>query len=265
MKAGWSLKAYVVILCLLSLTPIVILLLISFTGQQYAGFPPQSYGVSWWNQAIHDTDYRNAFIFSAVTAAISAVIATLIATLASFGLVRHSGRGVSVIGTIAFAPLLIPQFVIGISLINLLTGLGVALAPAGIIIGGILIGTPFATRLVMSNLAAIPDSFEKASSGLGASRAYTIRRVLLPQIAPGILAAFIMAFVVAFDELDLAIFLVLPGKITLPVQIFNDIQLSSSPLPIAASGLLLVVGALIMVLLDRTMGILRVLVPGRNR
>ena len=73
-----------------------------------------------------------------------------------------------------------------------------------------------------------------------------------------------MSFVVAFDELDVAIFLVLPGKITLPVQIFNDIQLSSSPLPIAASALLLCVGVVIMVILDRTMGIMRVLVPGRD-
>jgi putative spermidine/putrescine transport system permease protein len=264
MKVGWSLRVYVVILCALSLAPIVMLLLISFTGQQYAGFPPQSYGVGWWSQAVHDGTYRDAFFFSVLTAAISAIIATVIATLAAFGIVRHPGRGVRMLGTIAFAPLLIPQFVIGISLINLLTKLGVALAPAGIIIGGILIGTPFATRLVMSNLSAIPDSFEKASSSLGASRWYTIRRVLLPQMAPGIIAAFIMSFVVAFDELDVAIFLVLPGKITLPVQIFNDIQLSSSPLPIAASALLLCVGVVIMVILDRTMGIMRVLVPGRD-
>jgi putative spermidine/putrescine transport system permease protein len=264
MRIGWSVRVYVVVLCVLSLAPIVMLLLISFTGQQYTGFPPQGYGVHWWSEAFSDSTYRDAFIFSVLTALTSAVIATCLATLAAFGIVRHPGGGVKVLATLAFAPLLIPQFVIGISLIDLLTNINVALAPAGIVIGGVLIGTPFATRLVMSNLSAIPDSFEKASSGLGASRLYTVRRVLLPQMAPGIVAAFIMSFIVAFDELDLAIFLVVPGRVTLPVQIFNDIQLSSSPLPIAASALLLCLGVVIMVVLDRAIGVMRVLIPERN-
>jgi putative spermidine/putrescine transport system permease protein len=262
MRVGWTLRLYVAIVCLLSLAPIVMLLLISFTGQQYAGFPPQSYGVQWWVAAFHASDYRDAFVFSVLTALTSALIATLVASLAAFGIVRHPRGGVKALATVAFAPLLIPQFVIGISLIDLLTSLNISLAPAGIVIGGILIGIPFATRLVMSNLTAIPDTLEKASSGLGASRWYTIRRVMLPQMAPGIAAAFIMSFVVAFDELDVAIFLILPGRVTMPVQIFNDIQLSSSPLPLAASAMLLCVGVVIMLVLDRTIGILRVLVPG---
>jgi len=262
MRVGWSLRIYVAIICVLSLAPIAMLLLISFTGDQYAGFLPHSYGVQWWVAAFHATAYRDAFIFSVVTALTSAIIATCIASLAAFGIVRHPGGGAKTLATIAFGPLLIPQFVIGISLIDLLTSLNVSLAPAGIIIGGILIGIPFATRLVMSNLAAIPDSLEKASAGLGASRLYTVRRVILPQIAPGIAAAFIISFVVAFDELDVAIFLILPGKVTMPVQIFNDIQLSSSPLPIAASAMLLCLGIVIMIVLDRTIGVLRVLVPG---
>lgn len=264
MKVGWSLRAFVAILCLVSLAPIVLLLLVSFTGEQFAGFPPRSYGTHWWSEAFRATDYRDAFVFSVVTSLVSAAIVTVIATFAAFGVTRYPGGSARIVATVAFAPLLIPQFVIGISLINFLTDAGVPLAPAGIIIGGILIGTPFAMRLVMSNLAAIPDSFEKASASLGASRWYTVRRVLLPQMAPGVLAAFIMSFVVAFDELDVAIFLVLPGKTTLPVQIFNDVQLSSTPLPIAASAMLLCVGVLIMVILDRAIGVMNVLVPDRS-
>jgi putative spermidine/putrescine transport system permease protein len=254
----------VALLCLISLAPIVLLLLISFTGDQFAGFPPHSYGVDWWRQAIADGDYRGAFFYSVITAVVSALVTTTVATLAAFGVIRFPGGGARIVGTLAFAPMLIPQFVIGISLIDFLTNLGVEIAPAGVIIGGIIIGTPFAMRLVMSNLAAIPDSFEKASAGLGASRFYTVRRVLLPQMGPGIMAAFIMSFVVAFDELDVAIFLTEPGKVTLPVQIFNDVQLSSTPLPLAASALLLCVGVIIMIVLDRTIGIMRVLVPERS-
>jgi putative spermidine/putrescine transport system permease protein len=264
LRVGWALRAYVLLVCCLSLFPIAVILLISFTGQRYTAFPPARYGLNWWQQALASSTYQTDFVYSCATATVAAVIVTAVSCLAAFSIVRHPANDTRALSAIAFIPLLIPQFVIGIALIDLLTTVQFPIAPAGVIIGGVLLGIPFATRLIMSNLTAVPRNLELASAGLGASRFYTWRRVLLPQLAPGLMAAFIFSFIVAFDELDVAIFLVVPNMTTLPVQIFQDVQESSSPLPVAGSALLLIVAVALVVVLDRVFGILKVLVPERR-
>jgi putative spermidine/putrescine transport system permease protein len=253
------LRAFVTLLCAFSLLPLAVVLLVSLTGEGFARFPPERFSGDWYLEALEDDTFVDALVFSVTTAAVVAVITAVVGALTAIAIVRLGSRPARVLDAIVMSPLLLAHVVLGIALLNLFAGAGVVVSPYGLIAGHVLVTTPFVVRLMVVSLRSIPQSWEWASASLGASGWYTFRRVILPSAAPGAIAGVAFAFLISFDEVTIALFMAVPERITLPVAIFRHVQESSDPLAVAVSGWILVLSGLVILLLHRRFGILRLL------
>jgi putative spermidine/putrescine transport system permease protein len=127
----------------------------------------------------------------------------------------------------------------------------------------VLIITPYVLRLVVAAAAGTDQSCEQAALSLGASRFTVFRRVTLPMILPGVTGGWLLAFINSFDEVTMSIFVTSPATVTLPVRMYMYATESIDPLMAAASALMVLFTAVVMLVLDRLYGLDRILVGGK--
>jgi putative spermidine/putrescine transport system permease protein len=115
----------------------------------------------------------------------------------------------------------------------------------------------------MTSVVALDPQMERASYSLGATPLQTFRYVLLPLIAPGAAAGTIFAFLISFDEVTISLFLALPGRSTLPAEIFNFASQGSDPVITAASGAMIIFAIVLILLVERFYGVLKLMAERR--
>ena len=121
-----------------------------------------------------------------------------------------------------------------------------------------LIVIPWTVRLVTASLAGLDRSIEEAAQSLGADRFTTFRRVTLPAIRPGVVAAALFGFVSSFGNLEMSLFIVGPGRTTLPIAIIQYLEWKIDPTIAAVSVLQILLIATVMLITDRFVKISRV-------
>jgi putative spermidine/putrescine transport system permease protein len=119
---------------------------------------------------------------------------------------------------------------------------------------------PYALRLTLAAATGLDRDAERAALSLGASRFTAFRRVVLPLILPGVTGGWLLAFIQSFDELTMTVFVATPGTTTLPVAMYNQIAQSIDPLVASVSTVLIVATLGVMVVMDRMVGLDRVLI-----
>jgi putative spermidine/putrescine transport system permease protein len=119
---------------------------------------------------------------------------------------------------------------------------------------------PFALRLVLSSATGHDAAIERAAISLGASRWRVFRRITLPMILPGIVSGWMLAFITSFDELTMSVFIASPSTTTLPVRMYLHIEDTIDPLVTAVSALLIFGTLVVMLVLDRMVGLERLFV-----
>ena len=124
--------------------------------------------------------------------------------------------------------MLIPHLLISISLLLVLNFVSLP-DFASLLAGHVLICTPFTVAGIIASLDGVDAQLETAAMTLGASRLTALIEVVVPLVAPGVLSAFLFAFVVSFGDVYIALFLAGPGTTTLPIEIFSYVQWDSSP------------------------------------
>ena len=169
-------------------------------------------------------------------AVVSSTIATVLGTMAAYVLVR-AGRfhGRTLFSGMIYAPLVMPEVVTGLSLLLLFIAMEGTLGwPAGrgidtIIIAHTTFGMCFAAIVVQSRLRDFDMSIEEAAADLGARQPYIFLSITLPVIAPAVVAAWLLAFTLSFDDLVIASFVSGPGSSTLPIVVFSKVRLGVTP------------------------------------
>ncbi len=147
-------------------------------------------------------------------------------------------------------PLFIPDIVLGISLLILLTAVSIPLSLLTVIAGHCLICIPFATTVLMSRLDGFDRSLEEASRDLGESGWMTFWRVTFPLAMPGIVSSLLLTFIVSFDEFLIAYFLA-GNEATLPIYIWGQLRFPYKlPAVLALGALILVASAILVVLAE---------------
>ena len=141
-------------------------------------------------------------------------------------------------------PMMMPDIVLGIGLLIFFATIGLRLSLLTIIIGQCTFLTSYVFIVVQARLAGLDPALEEASADLGASEAVTFRKVLLPQLAPGILGGALLAFVISMDDLVITYFVAGPEATTLPVFIFGMIRRGVKP-EINAIATLLILGSVL--------------------
>jgi putative spermidine/putrescine transport system permease protein len=246
------------------LTPLVFVTWLAFFRQEIPSFPPEGYSLRWF-QAIPGNDrFVSGFVLSLQVALIATAIGLCLGLPAALCLSRNSFKGREALSNLLLFPLVVPGIVLGIALyvahveVEIATGLPIIGSLAGLIAGHVLIVIPWSVRLIMASLDGLDRSIEEAAQSLGANRLTTLRRVTLPAIRPGVVAATLFGFVTSFGNLEMSLFLVGPGRTTLPIAILQYLEWKIDPTIAAVSVLQILFIGGAMLLTDRFVKIGRV-------
>lgn len=246
------------------LTPLVFVTWLAFFRQEIPSFPPEGYSLRWFAAIASNDRFVSGFMLSLELAAIATGIGLCLGLPAALCLSRFRFRGREAVSSLLILPLVVPGIVLGIALyvfhveLEIATGLPIVGSLGGLIAGHVLIVIPWTVRLVTASLAGLDRSIEEAAQSLGADRLTTFRRVTLPLIRPGVVAAVLFGFVSSFGNLEMSLFLVGPGRTTLPIAIIQYLEWKIDPTIAAVSVLQIVLIAAAMLITDRFVRISRV-------
>ena len=258
-----ALKAAALLTLAYILTPLVFVTWLAFFQQEIPSFPPEGYSLRWfWAIAANDR-FVSGFLLSLELALIATSIGLLLALPAALCLSRLTFRGHELVSSLLLLPLVVPGIVLGIALYvfqveaEIASGLPLLGSLTGLLTGHVLIVIPWTVRLLSASLAGLDRSIEEAAQSLGADRLTTFRRVTLPAIRPGVVAAALFGFVASFGNLEMSLFLVGPGRTTLPIAIIQYLEWKIDPTIAAVSVLQILLIAAAMLLTDRFVRISR--------
>lgn len=233
--------------------PLLFLIIFSFNSTRqdsvFTGF-----SLRWYHALASDPRLVEGFFLSLKIALISATLATGLATLAAYALVRMGQfRGRILFTGMVNAPLVMPEVIVGMSLLLLMVGIQrVAGWPdrgtLTIVVGHILLGMAYATVVIQSRLSEMDRSLEEAAMDLGCRPGQVFFLVTLPNIMPSLMAAWLLTFTLSFDDVVVSEFLSGPGVTTLPQVIFSYARRGVNPSIYAAATLLMAVVTLAVVI-----------------
>jgi putative spermidine/putrescine transport system permease protein len=246
------------------LTPLVFVTWLAFFRQEIPSFPPEGYSLRWFQAIAGNDRFVSGFLLSLQLAVIATSIGLCLGLPAALCISRSRFRGREALSSLLLLPLVVPGIVLGIALyvfhveVELATGLPILGSLGGLIAGHVLIVIPWTVRLVTASLAGLDRSIEEAAQSLGANRFTTFRRVTLPAIRPGVVAAALFGFVSSFGNLEMSLFIVGPGRTTLPIAIIQYLEWKIDPTIAAVSVLQILLIASAMLITDRFVKISRV-------
>lgn len=209
--------------------PIVLLVIYSFNASRlvtvWGGFSTQ-----WYVSLLNNQQLLDAAWVTVRVAFASASIATVLGTLAALVLVR-SGRfaGRSLFSGMVYAPLVMPEVILGLSLLLLFVAIDQARGFWTIIIAHTTFAMCYVAVVVQSRLAGFDTSLEEAAQDLGCPPVRTFFSITLPIILPGVVAGWMLAFTLSLDDLVIASFTTGPEATTLPMKIYSQVRLGVTP------------------------------------
>jgi putrescine transport system permease protein len=209
--------------------PIVILVTYSFNDSRLVSVWG-GWSLRWYRALLTDQAMLSAAWVSLRIALVSATLATLLGTLAAVALVRLGRfRGRLLFSGMIYAPLVMPEVITGLSLLLLFVASDIARGYWTVTIAHATLTMCFATVVIQSRLVTFDRTLEEAAMDLGATPFRAFVSVTLPLIAPALVAAWMLAFVLSLDDLVIASFTTGPGATTLPMRIYSEVRLGVKP------------------------------------
>jgi len=209
--------------------PILLLVIYSFNASRlvtvWAGF-----SLDWYVSLLHNEQLLDAAWVTVRVAFISSLVATVLGTMAALALTRY-GRffGRSLFSGMAYAPLVMPEVITGLSLLLLFVAIGFERGFWTITLAHITFTMCFVAVVVQSRLVTFDRSLEEAALDLGCPPFKTFFIITLPLILPAVIAGFMLAFTLSMDDLVIASFTTGPGATTLPMRIYSQVRLGVTP------------------------------------
>jgi spermidine/putrescine transport system permease protein len=208
--------------------PIAILILFSFNESKlnivWTGFTLRWYAALWQDSVLVRT-LQNSLIVAVATTAVSVVLGTAGAWL----LYRYRYRAASLLETLVFLPMIVPEVILGVSLLILFVTIGLQLGYTTIVISHVTFCFPFVMAAVQARLAGLDPSLEEAALDLGATPLQAFTKVLVPYLMPAIVSGALMSFTLSLDELIVTYFTASAGTRTLPLEIFGRVKKGLDP------------------------------------
>jgi putrescine transport system permease protein len=233
MKSRFGLTWLIAVYLFLYL-PILTLIVFSFNdsplNSQWGGFT-----FKWYAAIVNDREIREGLWLSLKIAFFTASASVILGTLAAFAMVRYTKfRGRTLFSGMVNAPLVMPEVIIGLSLLLMLVSVQRAFGfpERGMLtiwLGHTLLGLAYATVVIQSRLMEMDKSLEEAAMDLGARPHQVFRLVTLPLISQSMISAWLLTFTISLDDVVLSAFLSGPGSTTLPIVIFSRAKLGLSP------------------------------------
>jgi putrescine transport system permease protein len=209
--------------------PIAILVIYSFNASRLVTVWG-GWSIRWYAALLDDRDMLEAAANSLGIAALSAILATVFGTMAALALARFGRfRGRVAFSAMVYAPLVMPEVITGLSLLLLFVALDIDRGFLTVTVSHTTLTMCFVTIVVQSRLVGFDRSLEEAAMDLGCPPLRTFLTITVPQIAPAIIAGFLLAFSLSLDDLVIASFTTGPGATTLPIRIYSEVRLVVKP------------------------------------
>lgn len=251
---GLFLAAASVLVFAYLLLPLVVIVASAFGDTGYLAFPPQGLTFKWYKAALANPRFVNGFLVSVRVGAIVAGISVVVGVAAAYAIVRRPFPGATLLEALFLSPLLMPTLVLAVALSIFFSRHGFVSGTDRLVLAHVAICIPYVLRVTIPVLRRFDATLEEAAMNLGASPRTTFFLVTLPVIQPGVIAGATLAFIMSFDEIDLAIFLASPREPTLPVTIYSAVQLGFEPSLAAVSAWLILFTAFAMALFQFVIG-----------
>lgn len=235
------LKVAGVLIALFLVAPAAFLVPLSLSDGTTFQFPPPGWSLRWYENLVTDPGWLDAIVVSLKVALGAMALAVVIGTSATFALFRFSPRMRALGSTVLISPLVIPNILIALAMYTTFLKLDLAGSLLGLILANTCLTVPYVIIAVSARLHGYQRSLTSAALSLGATPFAVFRTVTLPLILPGVMAGALFAFVVAFDELVIALLLQGRDTKTLSVTMFNAVIEVTDPTISAASTVLVVI------------------------
>lgn len=257
LSSGALLRAFSVLVYLFLLAPLVVVVLASFNSADFLTFPPRGLSLRWYASLFQSDLWTESFKLSFLVMALVTPLSLLIGTPAAYGLSRYRFPGRGLIEALIMSPLVMPQVVLGIALLNYFSEWGLINTVVGLIIAHVVVALPYTVRLISISVHGLDPGLERAAQSLGANPVQSFLRVTLPLLRPGLIAGAVFAAIISFGELAVTLLIAGASTTTLPMRIFNYTEYNFDPTINAVSTIFVVLALILIIVLDRLIGLAR--------
>jgi putative spermidine/putrescine transport system permease protein len=261
-----AVSATIILAVLFLIVPLAIVLSMSLDARDYLGaFPPSALSLRWYGKFFGDAYLVKGLWTSLVLAVCAASLSTALGVAGAVAIDRLPRRRREAITSFFLSPLIVPGVVVGFALLLFYSRIGLGNGFLRLLGAHVLITFPYPVRTTLAALAGIRPSMVEAALSLGATERRAFWTVTMPLTRAGIVAGAIFAFVFSLDDVAVSLFLSGPETYTLPVALLSMMH-ANFDLTIAAAAVLLVgLTVVLMVALDRAVGLDRVFGAGLYR
>lgn len=223
-----SLSIYVAMCFLFLYIPMLVLVVYSFNkdkiNSSWGGFT-----LDWYSRLFHNSGLLKSFLLSLALALLSSLIGTIIGLMAAYSIIKFNFRGKKIFRAVLNLPILTPDLVLGIGLLLFYSLVNFPMGFYSILIAHVTFNIAYSTLIILTRFNYLNSDVENAAINLGASPIQTLRFVVIPIVKPGIIAAFLIQFILSWDDFIISFFTSGVGTTTLPVRIYSMIKMGVSP------------------------------------
>jgi spermidine/putrescine transport system permease protein len=221
--------------------PIIVLAVYSFNGSRFSA-NWEGFSLRWYRSLFSDARIFLALKDSLTIAFVAVGVSAVLGTMMAIGLARYRFRGKALYRGVAYLPLIIPDIAIAVATLVFLASMAIPLSLWTIIAAHMVFCLAYIAVVVSSRLQNLDPNLEEAALDLGANPVQALVKVLLPQLAPGILSGCLLAFVLSMDDLLISSFTAGSGANPLPIEIFSRVRTGVKP-DINALSVVLILGS----------------------
>ncbi|MDU3722397.1 MAG: ABC transporter permease [Clostridium celatum] len=247
-------RFYLFIIFIFLYTPIVTLMVFSFNDSKSMG-KWSGFTLKWYSQLFENQRIMEALKYTLIIAVIASVVATIIGTFAAIGIHKMKGLPKKALLNINNLPVLNPDIVTGVSLMSLfifvMTFLNIQFGFMTMLIAHITFNIPYVILSVLPKLKQLPTNITEAALDLGATPGYAMRKIILPQIKPGIISGLLMAFTMSIDDFVISFFTTGPGVTNLSIEIYSMARKGINPSINALSTLMFLTVLILLLIVNR--------------
>jgi spermidine/putrescine transport system permease protein len=244
MRGGWF-GVYAIGFLIFLYAPIILLPIFAFNDGAIVAFPLAGFTTKWFEQLLVEPALHVALKNSLIIAVSASILSTCLGIFAARASTHYNFPAKSGLMGMIMLPLVLPEIILAIALLVVLLGIGLPLTIYTVILGHVLICTPFAVAILTAAFQSLDKSLEEAAYDLGETPISTFRLIILPLVTPGIISSLLLTFTISLDEFILAFFLA-GTEPTLPVYIFSQFRFPKSVPVILALGTILVLLSIVL-------------------
>ncbi|MDF2804165.1 MAG: potC [Anaerocolumna sp.] len=230
--------------------PILVIIIFSFNTSK-TNIVFEGFTMKWYVRLFQNSSLLDAYGNTLFVGLISTIIATTIGTLASYGMSKYKFKGKGLLDLLLYIPVVIPEIVLGISLLAIFNLSRIPMGIPSLIIAHATFSIPFVVFTVNARLAGFDRSVEEAAMDLGASRVKTFFTVTLPIILPGVISGAFLAFTLSVDDIIISFFTTGPGSNTFPLKVMELTKTGVTPDVYALTTIVFIVTIFITIISQR--------------